>query len=46
MEASFATQIGQDAGADGDAFTILRAHLYTEEYIVIPGPLPDTRTRG
>jgi uncharacterized protein (TIGR02118 family) len=46
MEASFATQIGQDAGADGDAFTILRAHLYTEEHIVLPGPLPDTRTRG
>jgi uncharacterized protein (TIGR02118 family) len=46
MEASFTTGIGVDAGADGDAFTSLRAHLYTEEFIVVPGPLPDTRTRG
>ena len=46
MEASFATRIGQDAGADGDAFTLVRSHLYTEEHIVIPGPLPDNRTRG
>jgi uncharacterized protein (TIGR02118 family) len=46
MEASFATAIGADAGADADSFCALRAHLYTEEFIVMPGPLPDTRTRG
>jgi uncharacterized protein (TIGR02118 family) len=38
MEASFATDIGVLAGNDGDAFTVLRKHLYTEEYIVVPGP--------
>lgn len=38
MEASFATEIGAAAGADGDAFTELRVHLYTEEFIVVPGP--------
>jgi uncharacterized protein (TIGR02118 family) len=46
MEASFATDLGKTAGADGDLFTSLRIHLYTEEYIVMPGPLPDTRTVG
>ncbi|MCC6615426.1 MAG: EthD family reductase [Anaerolineae bacterium] len=44
MEASFATQIGQEAGADGDLFSSVRIHLYTEEFITMPGPLPDIRT--
>jgi uncharacterized protein (TIGR02118 family) len=44
MEASFATQIGIDAGADADLFAAVRIHLYTEEHIVMPGPLPDSRT--
>jgi uncharacterized protein (TIGR02118 family) len=38
MKASFATQIGILAGQDGDAFTSLRVHLYTEEFIIVPGP--------
>jgi uncharacterized protein (TIGR02118 family) len=36
MEASFATDIGRLAGADGDAFTIVRMHLYTEEHTIVP----------
>jgi uncharacterized protein (TIGR02118 family) len=46
MEAAFASSIGKDAGADADLFADVRIHLYTEEHIVVPGPLPDTRTRG
>ena len=38
MEASFATEIGVLAGADGDAFTSYRVHLYTEEFVIVPGP--------
>lgn len=38
MEAAFATEIGVLAGQDGDAFTSARIHLYTEEFIVVPGP--------
>lgn len=40
MEAAFNTEIGVLAGKDGDAFTVLRKHLYTEEFIVVPGPEP------
>ena len=36
MEASFDTEIGKLAGADGDAFTVVRMHLYTEEHTIIP----------
>jgi uncharacterized protein (TIGR02118 family) len=45
MEASFATEIGQRAGADGDSFTAVRLHLYTDEYNIVPGPgeLPPIR---
>ncbi len=38
MDASFASQIGVTAGADADDFCELRIHIYTEEYIVVPGP--------
>lgn len=38
MEASFNTEIGKRAGDDGDAFTIVRQHLYTDEYDIVPGP--------
>jgi uncharacterized protein (TIGR02118 family) len=38
MEASFDTEIGKLAGADGDSFTSIRQHIYTEEHNVIPGP--------
>lgn len=38
MEASFNTDIGKQAGADGDSFTVVRQHLYTEEYDIVPGP--------
>jgi uncharacterized protein (TIGR02118 family) len=38
MEASFNTDIGKAAGADGDLFTSVRLHLYVEEHIIVPGP--------
>ncbi len=38
MQASFATEIGVLAGQDGDAFTSLRVHLYTEEFNIVPSP--------
>ncbi|MGE5139612.1 MAG: EthD family reductase [Rudaea sp.] len=38
MEASFNTELGRQAGDDGYAFTIVRKHLYTEEYKIVPGP--------
>lgn len=38
MEASFATELGQLAGSDGDSFTTVRLHLYTDEYEIVPGP--------
>jgi uncharacterized protein (TIGR02118 family) len=42
MEASFATDIGKLAGADGDALAIVRMHLYTDEHTIVPfkGHLP------
>lgn len=36
MEASFATGTGILAGADGDAFAVVRMHLYTQEHTVVP----------
>ncbi len=38
MEGSFNTEIGKQAGDDGDSFTVIRQHLYTEEYDIVPGP--------
>jgi uncharacterized protein (TIGR02118 family) len=38
MEAAFATDIGQRAGADADEFASVRLHLYTEEHVIVPGP--------
>lgn len=47
MEASFDTEIGKMAGADGDAFTVVRMHLYTEEHTVIPfkGHVPKVKPK-
>ncbi len=36
MEADFKSEKGVLAGNDGDAFTTVRAHLYTTEYTIIP----------
>lgn len=36
MQEDFATQEAKDAGADADEFTILRDHVYTEEFIIKP----------
>lgn len=38
MEASFNTELGKRAGDDGDSFTVVRQHVYTEEYDIVPGP--------
>jgi len=38
MEAAFATHEGVVAGADADEFAEVRIHIYTEEYMIIPGP--------
>jgi len=38
MEAAFVSDIGKKAGADADEFAELRYHLYTDEYIIVPGP--------
>jgi uncharacterized protein (TIGR02118 family) len=38
MEAAFASDIGVAAGADADLFAELRIHIYSDEYIVLPGP--------
>ena len=37
MEAAFATEIGQRAGADADEFATVRIHLYTTEHVIVPG---------
>lgn len=39
MEAAFASDMGVAAGADADLFAGLRIHIYTEEYMVVPGPV-------
>jgi uncharacterized protein (TIGR02118 family) len=42
MEAAFATDIGVAAGKDADDnVASVRIHLYTEEFIVVPGPDQD-----
>jgi uncharacterized protein (TIGR02118 family) len=38
MEAAFATDLGQRAGADADEFATVRIHLYTTEHVIVPGP--------
>jgi hypothetical protein len=38
MEACFQSDIAKVAGADADAFCDMRIHIYTEEFIVVPGP--------
>lgn len=38
MEAAFASDIGVAGGADADLFADVRIHIYTDEYIVVPGP--------
>ena len=38
MEAAFGTDIGAAAGKDADEFAEVRIHLYTEEYVIVPGP--------
>ena len=38
MEAAFNTEIGIAAGNDADEFADVRIHLYTEEFIIVPGP--------
>lgn len=38
MEAAFASDAGKIAGADADQFAEVRIHIYTEEYIAVPGP--------
>ncbi len=45
MEASFNTKLGQRAGADGDSFTTVRQHIYTDEYDIVPGPQKAAATR-
>ncbi len=39
MEAAFASEQGVAAGADADLFADLRIHIYTDEYMVVPGPV-------
>jgi uncharacterized protein (TIGR02118 family) len=39
MEASFESEIGVAAGADADQFAEVRIHVYTEEHVVLPGPV-------
>jgi hypothetical protein len=36
MQEDFATDEAKLAGADADEFTILRDHVYTEEFIIKP----------
>ena len=36
MKADFATEEAKLAGVDADEFTILRDHIYTEEFIIKP----------
>lgn len=38
MEACFQSDIAKVAGADADSFCEMRIHIYTEEFIVVPGP--------
>lgn len=36
MRQSFASEIGQAAGADADKFADVRIHIYTEEHVIKP----------
>jgi uncharacterized protein (TIGR02118 family) len=38
MEAGFAAASGIIAGKDADAFCDIRLHIYTDEYVIVPGP--------
>jgi uncharacterized protein (TIGR02118 family) len=38
MEAAFASDSGVAGGADADLFADVRIHIYTDEYIIVPGP--------
>lgn len=38
MEAAFASDVGVAGGVDADLFADVRTHIYTDEYIVVPGP--------
>ena len=38
MEAAFATDLGQRAGADADEFAEVRIHLYTTEHVIVKSP--------
>jgi uncharacterized protein (TIGR02118 family) len=38
MEAAFATDLGERAGADADEFASVRLHLYTTEHVIVRGP--------
>jgi uncharacterized protein (TIGR02118 family) len=47
MEAAFASPEGVTAGADADSFADVRLHIYTDEYMVVPGPVrPAPKKRG
>lgn len=39
MEAAFASEMGVASGADADLFADVRIHIYTDEYMVVPGPV-------
>jgi hypothetical protein len=36
MQSDFATEEAKIAGADADSFTIIRTHIFTEEFIAKP----------
>jgi len=38
MEAAFATDLGQRAGADADEFAAVRIHVYTTEHVIVKSP--------
>ncbi len=38
MDNAFDSEIGRVAGMDADQFCEVRIHIYTDEYIVVPGP--------
>lgn len=38
METCFESEVAMVAGDDADDFCELRIHIYTEEFIVVPGP--------
>jgi uncharacterized protein (TIGR02118 family) len=45
MDAAFTSEIGKAAGTDADEFTDVRIHVYTEENIIVPGPIKRTAPR-